>query len=155
LEENDGRRKRARDEASDEAEEHRYRIHRAIAERNVDAMRKAINALYHFELQANRGESATRTSVVYAPTVEACILAHIFAPGTKLADELSTNFENLHEAFEVPHEDYLSIRAQLDEMEGEEGNVAEKMEWCSGTCMHGLVRPFRYKDIFPAAASSV
>ena len=146
-------RKRARFKPVDEAEIQRYEIHRAIADRNVDAMRKAINALYHIELKSTGQGQRCQAHVpsIYAPTVEACIVAHILAPGTKLSDELSINFQNLHRTFDVPHEDYLSIRAQIEELT-DEGSLVQ--DWCSGTCMHGLVQPFRYRDLFPATPSS-
>lgn len=124
----------------------RKEMHRAIAHRDLEAMRAAIHDLYVDDESPLREMGDVRRMETYAPIVEAAIVARIHAPETLLCREMLLNLKHTHAKFGVPEEEYEAILAQLRRLD--EGVDAHDVDWCADTCLHTRVKPFRHERLF-------
>ena len=132
-----------------EAARRRKSLHRAIADRSIEAMRKALHDLYVDEASPLREMGNIKRVETYAPVVEATILAHAHARQTALCHEMRLNLLHTHAKFGIAEEDYGVIEAQLDRLDDDHVD-ARDVDWCAGTCLHGKVKPWRHERLFDA-----
>ena len=136
----------------------RRALHRAIAERDLEAMRRSIHELYVDEESPLRRLGEVKRVATYAPLVEATILARAYAHGTALDKEMRLNFRHTHASFGLSRSDHDRIDAQIRAVvkAGGEGGTDDALggcadaEWCSGTPLHGRVKPRRHLRLFDA-----
>jgi hypothetical protein len=141
---------------SREAARRRKDLHRAIAQRDVQRMRRSIHELYVDEESPLRRLGEVKRVETYAPLVEATILARAYARGTALDKEMRLNFRHTHASFGLSRDDHDRIVAQIEEMEdGGAGGASDDpiggrqdAEWCDGTPLHGRVKPRRHVRLF-------
>lgn len=126
----------------------RKALHLAIAQRDVHAMRQAIHDLYVDEESPLRKAGEVKRIETYAPMVEATILTHVFARDTPLCKEMALNFEHTHNTFGVSHADYQVVVGQLARIGEEDGLDAHDVDWCAGTALHNMVKPWRHESLF-------
>lgn len=119
----------------------RKAIHRAIAQRDLEALRTAMLDLY---VDGPLGGDVMNVET-FAPIVEGAIMAQIHASGTPVCNEMRNNLKHTHSKFGLSSADYVVIISQLDALPDEDPH---SVDWCAETALHGRVKPFRHEKLF-------
>lgn len=137
-----------------EAATRRKTLHRAVARKDLQMLRKALHELYVDKESPLYEMGEVKRVETYAPIVEAAIAARIYAPTTTVCREMMLNLEHTHEKFGIKEEDYDLILLQLEQLD-EGGADPQSIDWCVGTCLHGRVKPFRHSRLFSSETASI
>lgn len=125
----------------------RKALHRSVARRDLEDLRKALHDLYANETSPLKQMGDIKRVETYAPMVEAAILACVYAPETMLHKEMLLNLKHTHAKFHVPDDQYEKILTQLESLQMQ-GIDAHTVDWCADTCLHDIVKPFRHIQLF-------
>jgi hypothetical protein len=120
-------------------------MHAAIAEQNLERLRTALDSLYHASDSPLNKTGELKRPAAFAPVVEGLIAARRYANKTQVCKEMMLNFKHTHTTFKITNEEYETILCQLEKRE-----AGEKVDWCAGTALHGIVKPRRYIKTYRA-----
>lgn len=132
-----------------EAARRRCELHKALAARDVERVRTALHDLYVDEATPLRIVGELKRPESFSGLVEGVVAAHVHlaAPGdAALLEEMDLNLKHTHASFGLTPEEYGVVVAQIGSLAA--GADPRRVDWCVGTRLHGLVKPFRHERVY-------